>query len=238
MQFHILSFEEPDGYSRAGGIASRVSGLGRSLTGLGFEPHLWFVGDPYLAGHEGSEELELHRWCQWISRYHPGGAYDGEEGRQRDYASSLPLALFSSVLQPHLEEGGQAVVPAEEWQTVDALLHLDWLLRRAGMRSRVKIFWNANNTFGFDRIDWARLSEAAVITTVSRYMKHIIWHRGVNPVVIPIVIPNGLSDEAFVEPDSDAVRELRRRFKERLVLPDPSCRGYGQLMRSHERSSP
>jgi hypothetical protein len=30
---------------------------------------------------------------------------------------------------------------------------------------RVTILWNANNTFGFDRIDWERLSRAAVITT-------------------------------------------------------------------------
>lgn len=31
MQFHILSFERPDDYARAGGLASRVSGLGQQL---------------------------------------------------------------------------------------------------------------------------------------------------------------------------------------------------------------
>jgi len=40
MQFHLLSFEGPDGYSRAGGIASRIEGLARTLAGLGFETHL------------------------------------------------------------------------------------------------------------------------------------------------------------------------------------------------------
>ena len=37
MQFHMLSFECPDAYSRAGGLASRADGLVRALAGLGFE---------------------------------------------------------------------------------------------------------------------------------------------------------------------------------------------------------
>ena len=31
MQFHVLSFEGPDSYSRAGGIATRVEGLTQAL---------------------------------------------------------------------------------------------------------------------------------------------------------------------------------------------------------------
>ena len=42
--------------------------------------------------------------------------------------------------------GGRAVVLAAEWHTVDAVLHQDWLLRLAGMREQVALFWNANNT--------------------------------------------------------------------------------------------
>lgn len=34
MQFHVLSFEGPDAYARAGGIASRVTGLTQALQGL------------------------------------------------------------------------------------------------------------------------------------------------------------------------------------------------------------
>ena len=52
MQFHILSFEGPDPYAQAGGIASRVTGLARALADTGFDTHLWFVGDPELPGHE------------------------------------------------------------------------------------------------------------------------------------------------------------------------------------------
>ena len=80
MQFHILSFEGHDPYACAGGLASRINGLVRTLAEVGFETHLWFVGDPQLSGHETQGQLHLHRWCQWISQYHPGGVYDGEEG--------------------------------------------------------------------------------------------------------------------------------------------------------------
>jgi hypothetical protein len=133
MQFHLLSFEGPDGYSRAGGIASRIEGLARTLAGIGFEAHLWFIGDPSLPGHESSSSLHLHRWCQWISRYYPGGVYDGEEAKRNDLVSSLPPYLFQ-VLERRLA-GRHAVILAEEWQTADAVLHLDRLLHGGAFAS-------------------------------------------------------------------------------------------------------
>jgi len=54
------------------------------------------------------------------------------------------------------------------------------------------MFWNANNTFSFDRIDWGQLNYATTITTVSRYMKHIMWGMRLNPLVIPNGIPASL----------------------------------------------
>lgn len=214
-QFHLLSFEGPDPYARAGGIASRVSGLAGALADGGFDTHLWFIGDPGLPGHETQGRLTLHRWCQWISAYHPGGVYDGEEGKQADYAASLPPFLIHDVLRPGLAHPGRrAVILAEEWQTVNAVLHLDWLLRRLGLRDRVDIFWNANNTFGFDRIDWPRLRAAARPTTVSRYMRYQMWKRGVDP----LVIPNGLVAEAYCAPDAAAVRAFRHHVPGRFVL--------------------
>jgi glycosyltransferase involved in cell wall biosynthesis len=214
MQFHILSFEGPDAYSRAGGIASRVTGLVRALADAGYETHLWFVGDPALPGHETRGNLHLHRWCQWISQYHPAGVYDGEEGKRADYVVSLPSHLLGQVLLPYVRRGGQAVVLAEEWQTVDAVLHLDWLLRQAQVRDHVTVLWNANNTFSFHRIDWRQLSEAAVITTVSRYMKHLMQGMGVNP----LVIPNGLSTEALIAPERRTMAAFRARLRHRTVL--------------------
>jgi glycosyltransferase involved in cell wall biosynthesis len=214
LQFHILSFEGPDPYARAGGIASRISGLSEALAEAGFETHLWFIGDPSFAGRERRGHLWLHRWCQWISQYHPAGVYDGEEGKRADYAASLPPFLLREVLLPHVEGGGHAVVLAEEWHTVDAVLHLDWLLRGAGVRNRVTIVWNANNTFSFERIPWDRLTAAAVITTVSRYMKYQLWERGVNP----LVVPNGLAADAMLPPDRDAVAAMRSRLHSRTLL--------------------
>jgi glycosyltransferase involved in cell wall biosynthesis len=215
VQFHVLSFEGPDAYARAGGLASRVDGLTATLCELGFETHLWFVGDPAAPGHERRGCLELHRWCQWISALHPGGVYDGEEGKQRDYAASLPPFLWREHLRGHLGRGGHAVVLAEEWQTVDALLHLDHTLRREGARERATLVWNANNTFGFERIPWERLRRAAAITTVSRYMKHLM-RQAVG--VEPLAIPNGLAPDAFDPPDAEGVAELQRRFRDRTVL--------------------
>src|SRR5512145_2218219 len=137
MQFHVLSFEGPDTYARVGGLASRVEGLVGALADAGHPTHLWFVGDPTLPGHEIQGALALHRWCQWISAYHPGGVYDGEEDKQRDFGASLPPYLLEEFLEPELRGGGRAVVLAEEWQTVGATLHLDALLRERGMRERV-----------------------------------------------------------------------------------------------------
>jgi hypothetical protein len=64
------------------------------------------------------------------------------------------------------------------------------------MRDQVTLFWNANNTFGFDRLDWGRLAAAATITTVSRYMKQLMRPLGVSP----LVIPNGFAAEMLLPP--------------------------------------
>jgi glycosyltransferase involved in cell wall biosynthesis len=67
------------------------------------------------------------------------------------------------------------------------------------------MLWNANNTFGFNRIDWPALTLAATITTVSRYMKFMMWNSGQNPVVIP----NGIPRSAIADADPAAVTALR-----------------------------
>jgi glycosyltransferase involved in cell wall biosynthesis len=214
MQFHMLSFEGPDAYSRAGGLASRADGLVRALAGLGFETHLWFVGDPALPGHESHGPLHLHRWAQWVSRHHPGGVYDGEWGKHDEYSRTLPPVLLDDALLPAVAQGEHAVVLAEEWHTAHAVLHLNWLLERARIRDRVTVLWNANNTFGFERIDWPRLKDAALITTVSRYMKHQMTPLGVEA----LVVPNGLPSEAFDPLPGAACAALRRQFKDRTVV--------------------
>jgi len=214
MQFHVLSFEGPDPYAQVGGLGTRVNGLTEALAELGHEVHLWFVGDPERPGHEERDGVHLHRWCQWISAHRRSNVYDGERDKATDYAASLPPYLMQRVLVPHLLQGGQAAVLAEEWQTVNAVLHLDWLLRQADLRERVKLAWNANNIYGFDEIDWPRLLNAASITAVSRYMKHRMHEWGIDAAVVP----NGLPDDAYAPPDRAAVRRLRQGFGDRIVL--------------------
>jgi glycosyltransferase involved in cell wall biosynthesis len=214
--FVILSFEGPDPYSHAGGLGTRVTELSKALASMGFETHLFFVGDPDLPGHESREEerLQLHRWCQWISHYHPGGVYDGEEGKVFDWERSLPPWLETELLEPEVTRGSSVVVLAEEWQTAGSVLALHEILVRRGWQNRVRLLWNANNTFSFHRIDWGRLKKAATITTVSRYMKHTMWRFGVDA----LVIPNGVPDRWLQPLDSEAYRNLSQLFRGRLTL--------------------
>ncbi len=79
--FILLSFEGPDRYALAGGLGMRVTELSRTLAEAGYPTHVLFVGDPHSRAAEtrASGRLVLHRWCQWISKYYPGGVYQGEE---------------------------------------------------------------------------------------------------------------------------------------------------------------
>jgi glycosyltransferase involved in cell wall biosynthesis len=47
-----------------------------------------------------------------------------------------------------------------------------------------------------------------------RYMKYQLWERGVNP----LVVPNGLTADAFLPPDREAVSVLRSRLNDRTLL--------------------
>ncbi len=205
--FVILSFEGPDVYSQAGGLGVRVKGLARTLAQVGYQTYLYFCGDPDLPGEESHESgrLVYRRWGQWISARHRGGVYDGEEEKIRDWNSSLPPSLIDNVIAPAVASGRNVVVMGEEWHTSWSLNLLSESLYYRGLRDRVVILWNANNTFGFHRINWPALALAATITTVSRYMKFKVWERGINP----IVIPNGIPRSSIQDADPDAVADLK-----------------------------
>jgi glycosyltransferase involved in cell wall biosynthesis len=145
------------------------------------------------------------RWCQWIYARHGGGVYDGEEEKIRDWNSSLPPNLIDDVIAPAAAAGQNVVVLAEEWHTSWSMNLLSESLYYRGLRDRVVILWNANNTYGFHRINWSALALAATITTVSRYMKFKVWERGHNPVVIP----NGIPRASIHDADPEAVADLK-----------------------------
>jgi glycosyltransferase involved in cell wall biosynthesis len=205
--FVILSFEGPDVYSQAGGLGVRVKGLSRSLARMGYLTYLYFCGDPDLAGEEEQEggRLQLRRWCQWISAQHRGGVYDGEEGKIRDWNYSLPPSLVEKTIAPAIAAGKHVVILGEEWHTSWSMKLISDSLLYRGLRDRVVMLWNANNTYGFNRIDWTGLNFATTVTTVSRYMKFRMWEWGQNP----IVIPNGIPRESIFDPDPQLVADLR-----------------------------
>ncbi len=205
--FVLLSFEGPDVYSQAGGLGVREKGLSRSLARLGFPTYLYFCGDPDLPSQEDQEDGRLHlrRWCQWISAQHRGGVYDGEEGKVRDWNYSLPPSVIGEVIEPAAVEGKHVVILGEEWHTSWSMKLVSDSLFYRGLRDRAVMLWNANNTFGFHRIDWNALNLTTTVTTVSRYMKFRMWEWGQNP----IVIPNGIPREAIVDPDPAVVAALQ-----------------------------
>jgi glycosyltransferase involved in cell wall biosynthesis len=210
--FTIVSFEGTDPYSQAGGLGVRVSGLARTLAELQYESHLFFIGDPHRPGEEtvGGGNLTLHRWAQWISAHCSGGVYDGEEAKVQDITSSLPPYLVDRVIRPAIAAGRIPVVLLEEWQTAACACALSDLLVAEGIRDRVVLFWTANNSYGFHRIDWSRLASCATIATISRYMRSIIRSNGVDAQVIP----NGIPAE-LLEPVSRRETSSIRRLVER-----------------------
>ena len=214
--FVLLSFEGPDAYSHAGGLAARVSGLACALAEEGYETHLFYIGAPELPAYEVGcgGRLHLHRWCQWISRYHPAGVYDGEEGKLNDWNRSLPAWLAEHLLPGLIGAGRPVVVIGEEWHTAWSIISLSRRARESGWSERVRFFWNANNTFGFERVPWRELDETATITTVSRFMKHHMWGFGVDPHVIP----NGIAPQWLAPHDRKAVAALKRSVGQRLLL--------------------
>jgi len=193
----ILSFEGPDPYSMVGGLGTRVTEMSLALSEGGINTSLLFIGDPARLPVE-HPALHLHhlRWGQWISAYHPGGVYDGEWEKANDFTSSVPPFVVESIVAPAAERGEAVLVIAEDWQTARAAIGLDRLLGQSGLRDRVTLLWNANNTYGFYSIDWNALQRAATIATVSRYMRFELERCGVEPLVIPNGIPERLLDGA------------------------------------------
>ncbi len=214
--FVLLSFEGPDRYSLAGGLGVRVTNLSQTLASLAFPTHLFFIGDPKGRGEEivNGGRLVLHRWCQWISEYYLQGVYQGENEKLYDFNRSLPGFVTEHVIKPAIAENKLVVLLGEEWHTAKVMCQLGNLLESNGLRDRVVMFWNANNTFGFERIDWKWLADVTTITTVSRYMKHIMQGMGLNPLVIPNGIPRLLLNKV----DAEASDKLRRSATADLML--------------------
>lgn len=211
-EFLLVSFEGPDAYAQAGGLGVRVTGLSQALAVRGFETHLVFYGDPRFEPFEAAGSLHLIRWGQEVSARFPLGVYQGEY-EKRDYLQATLPDFVVQLLEDLVAQNKRLVILAEDWQTVPAVLETSDRLWQKGLRAHATLIWNANNIIGFDRIPWERLHYVAVLTTVSRFMKHTMWNYGVNPTVIP----NGIPDEAF-EPRSPHQKNPLRSLSSDLTL--------------------
>jgi len=224
LDFVLLSFEGPDQYSLAGGLGVRMKELALELAREGFRTHLLFIGDPHLPPEESPvENLTLHRWAQWLSASYEAGVYDGEEAKLADWNSGVPEYVATRLVGPAAEAGRLVAILAEEWHTAYSTCQLSDRLWSEGLRDDALILWNANNVMGFDRINWGRLSYCAQLTTVSRYMKHVMWGRHVNPLVIPNGIPSNQikdADPALVAAVRQAVPGNELVFKVGRFSPD------------------
>jgi glycosyltransferase involved in cell wall biosynthesis len=201
----MVSFEGPDQYSQAGGLGVRAREMCRAFAALGFRTTLVFVGDPDKPGMEMDQGVQLVRWCQQISARYRNGVYEGELAKIRDLTATLPDKLISEVIGPAADAGRTVAVLCEEWHTAWFCKSLSDRLHAVDLRKHAVLLWNANNTFGFEAIDWPILDFVAAITTVSKYMKHLMWPFDVNPVVIP----NGIPEGALAPVDMSAAKAIR-----------------------------
>lgn len=145
---------------------------------------------------------------------HRGGVYEAEDAKVVDWNRSLPSYLVDAVIEPAARAGKRVVVMGEEWHTADSMRLIADALFYRRLRDRAVILWNANNVFGFHRINWRELEGAATLTTVSRYMKHRMWEAGVNP----IVIPNGIPATAITDAAAADVAAVRTAAGADLLL--------------------
>jgi len=126
--------------------------------------------------------------------------------------SPAPLAshLLREVLLPYIRDtAGSAVMLAEDAVTVGAVLHLDWVLRWADLRSRVIMMWNVSHPFGLDRLDWRSITRAAWVTTTSPSLCYRLRELGIHPVVVP----EGLPAHALRLVPGCTDKDIRDRFQ-------------------------
>jgi glycosyltransferase involved in cell wall biosynthesis len=210
----ILAFEGPDRYASIGGLGTRVSQMATALGAIGCVVDLIFVGDPANAASETKGNVTLRRWSQWISAHHPRNAYDGERAKIADWESSLPSFVVDQIVAPTAAANERTLIICEEWQTAGVAIGIDQLARLRGVRNTFTLMWNANNTYGWEHIDFPRLRAAAAITAVSKYMKFELSRYGVPS----LVIPNGVQDRLLGGADPRLLAEMKQALAGRHTL--------------------
>ncbi len=218
LEFVLLSFEGPDQYAMAGGLGVRMKELALELARQGFQTHLVFIGDPDLPALESpAENLTLHRWGQWLSAHYRGRRLPGRRGQARRLERATPrLCRLPVGASPRSRPAASPRCWPRSGTPPTPPASCPTACGPKGVRDKAVLLWNANNVMGFDRIDWRRLDFCSQITTVSRYMKHVMWDRAVNPLVIPNGIPGDRVQRA--DPESGGQTESRASPGRELVF--------------------
>ena len=205
----LVAFEGPDRYSFVGGLATRMTDLAEALVARGHRVRHLFIGDPRQPQLEMKDGgLVLERWGQWISAFHPKDVYDGEEGKYSDFSRTVPPHLADLAAEAE-RRGERTVFLFEDWQTAAAAIGTATICRARGLHA--PMFWNANNTYGFGRVDFPVLRRLVNITTISRYMRMELLKAEVESAILP----NGIADRWLKPvPAGDPVA-LRESFGER-----------------------
>jgi glycosyltransferase involved in cell wall biosynthesis len=211
----VVSFEGPDPYSSVGGLATRVCDMVGALGDAGVKSTLMFVGDPEKPQAEQVfANVEYRRCAQSVSARLQSRLYSGEDEKITDLIAKVPRFITQEIVAPAARQGKRTLVITEEWQTAPVAIELDRMLRARNLRSSVALLWNANNTYGFERIAWDELRRAARITTVSKFMKYIL--HGMN--IESLVIPNGVADRLLAGADEEFFRALERALPHRPLF--------------------
>jgi glycosyltransferase involved in cell wall biosynthesis len=210
----ILAFEGPDRYASIGGLGTRVSQMATALGAIGCVVDLIFVGDPAAQAVETKGNVTLRRWSQWISAHFPRNAYDGEREKIADWESSLPGFVVDQIVVPTAASNERTLVICEEWQTAGVAIAIDQLARLRGVRNTFTMLWNANNTYGWENVNFPALQAAAGITAVSKYMKFELARYGVPS----LVIPNGIETRLLSGADPKLLAEMKQALAGRPTL--------------------
>ena len=204
-----MSFEGPDLYSLVGGLGVRVTELTRTMCDMGYSTRLFFVGDPEEPDYQVENgRLHFHRWSRWLSRRYPNGVYHGEVAKVEDYEKSLPDFLVSQVIAQNAQAGVLTVVLGEDWHTAGAMSRIGELLKEQDLEKNALLYWNANNVFGFETIDFPRLARNTQLLTISRYMKERM--KGLK--LETLVIGNGIPPRFWSRIDKETGNKLREIF--------------------------
>jgi glycosyltransferase involved in cell wall biosynthesis len=215
LEFIVLSFEGPDLYSMVGGLGVRVTEMTRVLAEMGFVTRLFFVGDPAAESVEThcDGRLHLHRWSRWVAKQYGKNVYEGEQAKVEDYQNSLPRFLLEKVISPNAARGVTTVVLGEDWQTARTVSRTAEMVQSQGLLRRCLFLWNANNTFGFEGLDWGALTVHTQLLTVSRYMREKMRGRG----LLPLVVQNGIPPRYWESVDEKTGKALRKMFPDLLL---------------------